>query len=272
MTETMAPFRALLKPSTSFYWDARLQQHFDRAKTEIIRQITDGVQMFDKNRVTCLATDWSKDGIGFFLTQKYCQCEKITPTCCSTGWKLVLAGSRFTKPAESRYHPVEGEALAVAYALHKTRYFILGCRQLYVATDHRPLLKIFSDRSLEDISNPRLLNFKEKTLQYSFHMIHVPGKEHHGPDSMSRNPVGPVLPVSVTEATNNSLLAYIRITEHDGEPDIAEVTSISALQQVRAVTIERIEHETACDPSLQELAKIIMDGFPVSRELCPNSV
>ena len=176
MTETMTPFRDLLKPCTPFYWDETLLKLFNDAKTEITQQIVNGVRMFDKSRITCLATDWSKTGIGYFLSQKHCNCVDITPTCCRGGWKLVLAGSRFTKPAESRYHPVEGEALAVAYALHKTRYYIQGCKQLIVATDHRPLLKIFGDRNLEDISNPRLLNFKEKALQYKFEMVYVPGK------------------------------------------------------------------------------------------------
>ena len=62
MTETMAPFRALLKPSTHFYWDDALQKLFNNAKTEIVEQTQNGVRMFDKSRVTCLATDWSKTG------------------------------------------------------------------------------------------------------------------------------------------------------------------------------------------------------------------
>ena len=47
---------------------------------------------------------------------------------------------------------------------------------LIVATDHHPLLKIFGDRPLEDTSNPRILNFNEKALPYTFEMIHEPGK------------------------------------------------------------------------------------------------
>ena len=61
---------------------------------------------------------------------------------CMYGWQLVMAGSRFTKPSEGRYAPVEGEALAVTYALHKCRYYVMGCQDLVVATDHQPLLKI----------------------------------------------------------------------------------------------------------------------------------
>ena len=76
----------------------------------------------------------------------------------------MYAGSRFTKPAESRYAPIKGEALAVAYALNNARYFVLGCDNLVVATDHMPLLGVLNDRNLEDIDNPRLLKLKEKTL------------------------------------------------------------------------------------------------------------
>jgi len=269
MADTMTPFRDLLKPSTPFYWDEALQKLFDDAKTEIIKQIIDGVHMFDKTRITCLATDWSKTGIGFFLSQKYCTCATVTPICCQKGWKLVLAGSRFTKSAESRYHPVEGEALAVAYALHKTRYYIQGCKQLVVATDHHPLLKIFGDRSLEDISNPRLLNFKEKTLPYTFQMVYVPGKKHDGPDSMSRHPVN-----AIPSKPDDVLLTTVRVMDED-EPeslDPATIALTSALRQIQAVSVERVEHETARDPSLQSLMKVIQNGFPPSKQLCPDNV
>ena len=89
---------------------------------------------------------WSKSGIGYCLLQKHCRCQKVKPFCCKTGWKTVLIGSRFTHSSESRYAPIEGEALAVADALERARYFVLGCRDLIVAVDHKPLLKILSDR------------------------------------------------------------------------------------------------------------------------------
>ena len=53
---------------------------------------------------------------------------------------------------------MEGEALAVADALDKARYFVLGCEDLILAVDHKPLLKVLGDRSLEDIPNARLRN------------------------------------------------------------------------------------------------------------------
>ena len=128
-----------------------------------------GVHNFSINRATCLATDWSKTGIGFTLSQKHCQCEGPADPGCGDGhWKLVYVGSRFLKDTETRYAPIEGEALPIAYALEKCKIFVLGCPDLTIATDHKPLVNIFYDRALETIHNPRLSQLKEKNSQILF--------------------------------------------------------------------------------------------------------
>ena len=100
-------------------------------------------------------------------------------------------GSRFLHDAEtSRYAPIEGEALAVAYALHQCRYFVLGCPDLVIATDHKPLTSVLNERSLSDIQNRRLQNLKEKNLSYRFTIVDVPGRKQLGEDATSRYPVG----------------------------------------------------------------------------------
>ncbi|VDI63635.1 Hypothetical predicted protein [Mytilus galloprovincialis] len=151
MARQMKPFCALLKPTTTFCWTYELDEVFHKSKEIIIQEMKEGVRLFYPSRMTCLATD-----------------------------------CRFTHPAESRYSPIEGEALAVVYALHQTRYYVLGCEDLLVATDHKPLLQILNDRSLTDIDNRRLLNLKEKTVGYRFTIIHVPGRKNLGPDAASR--------------------------------------------------------------------------------------
>ena len=102
MTDKMHPFRQLLKPGTPFKWDASLECAFQESKSVIVSEIEKGVRIFDKSRSTCLATDWSKHGIGFWLFQKQCDCDKTVPFCCHDGWKITLVGSRFTSATESR--------------------------------------------------------------------------------------------------------------------------------------------------------------------------
>ncbi|GFN96754.1 enzymatic polyprotein [Plakobranchus ocellatus] len=172
-------------------WTDHMDNLFEETKAIIIQEIQRGVEIFDKRRPTCLATDFSKDGIRFWLLQKHCECTSSKPFCCPLGWKVTLVGSRFTSPAESRYSPIEGEALAEVDALEKTRHFALGCPNLIIAVDHRLLpLKVFGERSLEAIPNPRLRNLKEKTLKYRFHITHTPGVRHVAADTISRNTVG----------------------------------------------------------------------------------
>ena len=115
---------------------------------------------------------------------------------CPSGWQVTLVGSRFTSGAESRHAPIEGEALAVIDALDKTRYFTLRCADLIIAVDHKPLLKIFSYRCLDEIPNPRLRNLKEKSLIYRFRIVHA---RHAAADALSRHPVSPADPVHLPD-------------------------------------------------------------------------
>ena len=89
------------------------------------------------------------------LLQKHCTCKgEINPVCCTEGWKLILCNSRHTSPEERNYAPIEGESLAVVWAL-KARMFLLGNPKFTISVDHEPLLRILGDKSLADIENVR---------------------------------------------------------------------------------------------------------------------
>ena len=160
----MEVFRPLLKPKAKFEWTPELDHAFTRSKEEIISKIIQGIKTFDPSLTTCLATDYSKSGIGFHLLQKKCSCSNITPICCKDGWSIVFAGSRFLNDAETRYAAIEGEALSASWAMSKCKHFLLGCKNFVLAVDHRPLLGVLNDKSLGDVENPRLQRLKEKTL------------------------------------------------------------------------------------------------------------
>ena len=285
MTERMAPFRQFLKPNTPFYWDQDMDSLFMESKLQIVHEIEHGVRIFDKSKPTCLTTDWSKTGVGFWLFQKHCSCTDVKPFCCRDGWRVTLVGSRFTHPAESRYAPIEGEALAVANALDKARFFVLGCSNLIIAVDHKPLLRIFGDRSLDAISNPRIRNLKEKTLRYRFHMMHIPGVKNRAADALSRHPTGSECPplmelpddIAATQdsflspsALSSSFLAGIRVPEPQSPvldiDDAVLDAGLAALSDLKAVTWNRVRLATASDPDMYELLTIIESGFPDHRQ------
>ena len=127
-TEEMAPYRDLLKRNRQFFWDDNMDKLFEKAKVKIVEQVEEGVKRFQMDRLTCLATDFSRKGLGFFLLQQECQCDaEKGPNCRPGHWNLVLAGSRFLKDAETRYSPSEGELLAIVFGMEQCKMFLLGC-------------------------------------------------------------------------------------------------------------------------------------------------
>ena len=276
----MQPFRTLLQPNTPFKWTDQMDRLFEETKTIIAQEIQKGVEIFDKKKPTCLATDFSKSGIGFWLLQKHCSCASTKLYCCRLGWKVTLVGSRFTSSAESRYAPIEGEALAVVDALEKTRHFILGCPDLIIAVDHKPLLKVFGDRDLNAIPNPRLRNLKEKTLRFQFKITHIPGVRHVAADTISRNPVGDAnhlplpddaapLPSGMPLQLPHDFLMAIRT-----QPGSATLqpNKEDSLGGVSSITWNDVRVATNSDNSMIKLIDFIEHGFPETKDDLPTEL
>ena len=264
-SSTMEPFRELLKPGP-WYWNDTLDKAFVDSRAAIAKLVEKGVRSFEPNRPTCLATDWSKRGLGFTLLQKHCRCPMTdAPNCCNGGWHLVFAGSRFTTDAESRYAPIEGEALAVSYGLEKSRMFTLGCSDLLVVTDHKPLVKILGDSALDTIKNPRLFSIKEKTLLYKFSIKHVPGTWQCAPDACSRQPTTSLTSTltSNIQSTNDESDCTSRRT--NGYVESYLRAAIANDDSLQAITIERIKEASQSDPECIALTQQIQQGFPADQ-------
>ena len=248
LRDLLAPFRQFLSEKKQpFYWDDKLNTAFLASKQGIVEAIREGVEIFDPTKKTCLRPDWSKKGIGYFLTQQHCKCATGLPDCCPDGWRITLAGSRFLQPAESRYAPVEGEALAVAWALEQTRFFTQGCNNLLVVTDHKPLVKLLGDRTLDEIQNTRLFRLKQRTLPWQYTIVHLPGKTNHAADAVSRHPVsGHNSPLESDDHDETAIVASLR---HDA------ATSFS-------LSWDDLARETERDANMQALLQYVRSGFP----------
>ena len=42
--------------------------------------------------------------------------------------------------------------------------------------DHKPLVNIFNDHEMNSITNPQLMQLKDKTLMYGYKTIHAAGR------------------------------------------------------------------------------------------------
>ena len=237
LREAMRLFKPFLSPKHKFFWSDVLDKAFQESKKHIIDSILEGVEIFDVSKPTCLRPDWSKKGVGYLLLQKHCRCDSELPDCCNSGWKITLAGSRFLKGPEQRYAAIEGEALAIVWGLEQTKYFTQGCPSLIVVTDHKPLTKIFGDRTLDEITNTRLFRLKQKTLPWYFRVEHMPGETNCAADAMSRYPA--ISPDEEDESENEEGLLISGICR--------DVTNISTISWANLVS------ETAKDKELSVL-------------------
>ncbi len=249
LRDTMAPFKPFLSPRRQFSWSPELEEAFQTSA--IVTAIHQGVEIFDTQKRTCLRPDWSTRGIGYFLLQQHCNCPSGIPDCCPGGWRITLAGSRFLSSAEQRYAAIEGEALAVAWGLEQTRYFTQGCDNLVVVTDHKPLVKIFGDRTLDEITNSRLFRLKQRTLPWRFDIKHLPGKSNLAADATSRHP-------SPSNDVNSASCRSLNVT------DIAESAVMASIcneaEELGHISWSTIAQETAADASLAQLVKLIGQG------------
>ena len=229
-----------------------MSKSFEASKLAIIEAIKQGLEIFDLEKPTCLRTDWSCQGIGYFLLQKNCQCVSVRPDCCTEGWRVTLAGSRFLSPTEEHYAPIEGEALAILWGLTQTKFFTMGCHKLVVATDHKPLLKIFGDRTLDEIANPRLFMIKQKTLRWYFTAVHVPGKLNQAADAASRRPA------MQPQSQEDELMG---VEEVSSDEVILAAAMRSSAEMIKAITWDQLKIETSKDADLLILVDAIRQGF-----------
>jgi len=261
LRDLMEPFRKFLSPKVKFEWNKDLNDIFEKSKLQMIEAIKKGVQIFDPSRRTALMTDWSKTGIGFWLLQKHCDCSNASPGCCQDGWKITLASSRFLSSAEMNYAPVEGEALAVAWSLEQTRFFTMGCDDLLVVVDHKPLVKLLGDRRLDEIANPRLFRIKQRTLMWRFQIEYQPGKTNNAADAISRHP------------NKYAEMASIAMQGDGDHMEAALVAGIgSDLDKFFAITWEIVQAESRSDQQMIILAKQIALGFPAEKHHMPVEI
>ena len=166
---------------------------------------------------------------------------------------------------------------------------MLGCENLIVAVDHKPLLKLLADRAIDDISNPRLRNLKEKILSYCSRITHVPGMKNKAADAMSRRPVSSALSSRMNLPDDNAaivnhiplimhtdVLSLLRQIEQDDDDDYIEEDNLTwcaaGLESLRSLTWDRVREATSSDVNMYTLEEMATDGIPDSKIEKPETI
>ena len=137
----------------------------------------------------------------------------------------------------------------------------MGCNNLRIIVDHKPLTKIFGDRRLDEIDNPRLFRLKRRTLMWRFEIEYKRGTSNPFADAMSRHPS------MYAELASMSLMSSEDIEEGGYVSSIAAET-----KQLFAVTWEKVRTVSGNDESMVLLSTYIENGFPNSKMELPEEI
>jgi transposase InsO family protein len=243
------PLRPLMKPSNVYQWLPAHQQAFERTKAALLKPPV--LAHFDAGLPTMLQTDASrKKGLGYALLQRH-----------SDRWKLVQCGSRFVTDTESRYAMVELELLAAVWAMKKCRLFLLGLKEFELVVDHKPLVPILDNYTLDMVENPRLQRLKEKTAPYVFTTTWRKGRDHAIPDALSRAPVSDPSEVDqVADQEDGLCVQQVRAVRLREGAQIAHIEDR---------TIKEMTESARSDPDYAQLLALVDEGFPDRKEEVP---
>ena len=173
------------------------------------------MEIFDISKRTCLCPDWSQQGIGYFLSRKHCSCNSNLPNCCTEVWQITLA-------------------LAVAWVWSKPSTSPKGATTC-----------LLGDRTLDEITNTRLLHLKQRALLWRFEISYLPEKTNLAADATSRHPAS---------------CSNIHSTMEDEERAIAAAIHREA-KEFTTLSWDRLANKTSTDPNMHRLMDLIEAGF-----------
>ena len=119
-------------------WTESQQNAFDTITHELSSQPV--LALYNPEADTKVAADASSIGLGAVLTQKQQNNQ----------WLPIAYASRALTSTESRYAQIEKEALALTHACERFQEYLIR-KSFHLHTDYKPLVPIFSTKSLEEL-------------------------------------------------------------------------------------------------------------------------
>ncbi|GKT25050.1 Transposon Ty3-I Gag-Pol polyprotein, partial [Aduncisulcus paluster] len=166
--DIVAPLRDLTKKMVKFSWSDQCQKAFEMVKEAILKKTL----MFhiDYKKELFLQTDASDNGIGGVLFQVSETSRETEP---------IFFVSKRLSPVEKRWPTGEQEAYAIKYCVERMEHFLRGAH-FTLQTDHANL------RFMSNSKSPKVQRWNSFLADFSFDVVHIPGKDNVVADALSR--------------------------------------------------------------------------------------
>lgn len=249
LSEKCSVLRQLTKDGVPWLWD----EVHEKAFVELKRQIssTPVLKYFDINLPITLQCDASETGLGCTLMQE--------------GLPVAYA-SRTMSMTEQRYAQCEKELLSILFACNRFKQYICGKDNITVETDHQPLISIFKKSIL---SAPKRLQCMMLKLQrYNINLTYKKGEKMYIADTLSR------APEKTVKNPENNMEDWQIFQIKEEEKTFSRLGEISPIDYLNVTheRLEQIQKHTENDKELNTLKKIIIHGWPNSKDQTPFEV
>ena len=97
---------------------------------------------------------------------------------------MIQVGSAAIKQAWKNYSALELEAGCVIWSLESLAYYLKGCVEFDLWTDHSPLVQSMK-KEIRELT-PRMQKFREAIQAYSVCLLFVKGVHNYISDALSR--------------------------------------------------------------------------------------
>ena len=167
---------------------------------------------------------------------------------------------------------IEIEMLGVVWAVLKCRIYLQGLNSFTVVCDHKPLLSILNNQTLDEIQNPRLQRLKQKLAGFNLTMEWKSGKSHMIPDSLSRAPVNDpeqqdmlAEEEDATDHTRRSVFLLLKEDQNFQDPLIEKISEIARTDEDYRALKNQIE--IGFPPYKNSLRQELQPFWPVRSHL-----
>ena len=165
------PLTVLTSKTAQFIWESEQQAAFTALQHALLTPPLLDYPRKDDQFV--LATDASDIGLGTVLS--------------TNRGTVVEYASRTLNTAEVNYSTTEKECLAIVWAIHKFRHYLIGAHFL-LETDHKPLEWLEATKASKSRSQ-RLERWSLELRVFQFSINHRRGAENQHADALSRHPI-----------------------------------------------------------------------------------
>ena len=231
LADLTKPLRDLTQKAVIFTWQKAQEDAFNAVKDAISETpVLRYYSLHDEVTVQC---DASQFGLGAALLQN---------------GQPVAFSSRALTPTEQRYAQIEKECLAIVFAFEKFHQYLFGRDVVTVQSDHRPLETIFK-KPLQ-AAPARLQRMLLYLQKYNLDVQYVKGKHMYIADTLSR----------ATLSENEGKSKFISSLESVHYKDTL---------MVRESRLQEFKQHTAENENLQAISRLIVSGWPESRQETP---